>query len=79
MENFKIQKGIPIPVRQGRKKYPFREIEVGDSVLFKNYSKERMTFISNSGRAFAAKSGDCTHYKFLTRKEGNNIRIWRVK
>jgi hypothetical protein len=79
MKNFKIEKNISIPHKQTCKKYPFREMEIDDSFLVENYSRGKMNNILSAGRNFAAKSGDCTHYKFATRKEGNNIRIWRVE
>lgn len=79
METYKIEKGIPIPKVGRTRKYPFQEMEIGDSFLYdKEFSRENMTLISNAARAWSNKGN--YGYKFTVHKtEDNKIRIWRVK
>ena len=67
----KIDKHIPIPRGDRAAKYPFADMEVGESVA---YPDEAL-----NGRAYrAAKScGDRHSKKFIARREGDGIRIWR--
>lgn len=71
-----IEKNIPGPIggRNGRIKYPFREMEIGDSVFFPDEPKG-----SQSKPAMAARI-NATHWgwRFSSRKEGTGVRIWRV-
>ena len=67
----KIDKGVPIPTdTRGRpQKYPWREMEVGES------------FVGDiNARSMTSRVGYTTGYKFTSRKIGENeFRIWRVK
>ncbi len=68
----KIDKNVPIPpiVRPGRKpKYPFREMEVSDSFFVAGK-------IANQIVQCATR---CRPKKFVTRKEKNGVRVWRVE
>lgn len=67
----KIDKGIPVPTetRVRASKYPLAEMEVGDSFFTE---KDIKGMISR----FAAKHNG---KKFVTRKEGDGIRVWRTK
>lgn len=73
---FKIEKTVEIPGNAGRtggpNRYPFPDMEVGDSF-----------FVSG---AQGSKAGPAAHTwgrshgrKFVTRKEGDGVRIWRIK
>lgn len=66
----KIDKGIPMPSFSGKRKYPWLEMEVGDSFLFpRGMTKAGARATSSSAsRRYAPK-------KFRTK--GN--RCWRVK
>lgn len=86
MENeIKIDKGIPIPklsYNNGiyrKRKYPFRQMEVGDSfIISEEYSRDIMSRKGTAARAWSAKSG--MGYKFSLHKTSDNkIRIWRIK
>lgn len=69
-----IDDGIPapLPVSSGRRKYPWYELEVGQSFLAPNTSTHSMTC-------------SATHYgrrlgrKFRTSKVEGGIRVWRVE
>lgn len=66
-----IDKGVPIPtdLRGRPKKYPWREMDVGDS------------FVGGvAARSLTTRMGKSTGQKFTSRKIGENeFRIWRVK
>lgn len=67
--NIKIEKGIPI--RQYYK-YPFGDMEVGDSFFMENI---KTSDVSNPASHYGA-----THnMKFICRKEGSGARVWRIK
>lgn len=69
----KIEKGVPLPKRRGtkRSKYPFADMEVGDSFFFSE-TRER---VSAAARAYGAR----TKKKFASRVDGDGCRIWRTK
>ena len=68
MAEFKIEKNIPAPGR--RAKYPFAEMEVGDSFEAPESAKLR-TAAYNAGK----KSGR----KFTCRTHDGALRVWRIK
>ena len=70
---FTIAKNVPLP-DANRAKYPFREMEVGDSF----YVPGKRKYLSATAAAvgFAKVNAWC---KFASRKEGDGGRIWRVK
>ena len=69
-----IDKNIPIPngaPRGAPPKYPFRDMEVGDSVLFPEAQQKIV--------AAAHVHGKFTGKKFKTRStEDGGVRIWRI-
>ena len=70
----KIQKGVPIPPARGPgvRKYPWYEMEVGDSFYtpVKRQSFSQQLAIHNNNR-------DGKH--FIARSEGKGTRVWRDK
>jgi hypothetical protein len=79
---FKIEKGIPIPEKKGRRKYPWPQMKVGDSIAIPKklensarYSMHYFSKVKTNGKA-----------KFEVRADtiGRNgeviplVRIWRV-
>lgn len=72
---FEIESGKPIPP-DPRKKYPFDQMEVGDSFfvpLGDNEQRVKKT-VSNCARSFGKRVGQ----RFSIRSDGDGIRIWRV-
>lgn len=67
---WKIEKGIKIPRINERFNYPWRDMEVGDSVYVEGTKARSACF------NFATRNKE---FRFATRKEGNGIRIWRIK
>lgn len=75
MNYWEIDKSIPIPAggRGGKSKYPFQEMEVGDSVFFpgSNTQGKEMIYAHN----YARRNGK----KFSGRSIDGGLRVWRVK
>ena len=67
--DIKIQKGVPIP--PVRRKYPFREMQVGDSFFVAGGKPSVAGAISS-----ATKTG---RGRFRTAKEKGGLRVWRVE
>lgn len=79
-----IEKGLPIPKLKGpgaKNKYPWGEMEIGDSFSVKlsnNPDKIRLNLL-NSAKNWSKYNNK--NYKFKTRtiKEDGVVRIWRVE
>lgn len=70
---YKVQKGVPLPLDvRSKSKYPFLAMDVGDSFLA---PKKKISTVSAAATYIAKK----TKMKFITRKDGNGTRVWRVK
>lgn len=67
-----IDSGVAMPI--GRTKYPFREMDVGDSILFKDHNK------ANSARVSALRFVRMHEpaWEFRVRKVEGGWRLWRV-
>lgn len=84
--DYKIEKKVPIPTQKGRRrgtsKYPFAEMNVGDSFTIP-YDKNKDTYwtkqtsLKQSARRWALLNGK--KWDFQTTKEEHTIRIWRIK
>ena len=69
---FKIDKGIPVPPKRGRvPKYPWREMEVGNSFFVPG-----MKIGAAGSRAASAKKA--TGWTFRCRSEDGGVRFWRT-
>ena len=85
MSEFKVEKGVPVPpiVRKGvthKTKYPWREMEVGDSffVPCRDGRDVRGMQRSFSGKKRAAHYGIRTKTRQSTENGVLGIRVWRV-
>ena len=70
----KIETGIPMPPGLGQRgrsrKYPWREMKVGDSFLVPGVTRQKWR---------SAPAGEkATGFKFATRAVEGGIRVWRV-
>jgi hypothetical protein len=72
-----IEKGVDIPAGRMRKRlsYPYGEMEVGDSFVVENDCASRMVNVCGMNRKMGLRLGR----KFTARKQGDDIRIWRVE
>jgi hypothetical protein len=69
---FEIERGVPTP-DHARRKYPFADMEVGDSFFVPGATPVRLTNAANSLK-------QCYGWKrsFSARKVDGGARIWRV-
>ena len=77
----KIDKGIEIPnPYKDKRKYPFEEMEIGDSILFCK-ENDRVAQGRAANRVFMWRSHNkaMKNRKYITRKTKQGIRIWRTK
>ena len=69
MINVELEKGVPLPV--SRKKYPYKEMEVGDSFFV---AEAGIQNVCNQNYRMGKKLG----MSFIARKEGDGVRVWRT-
>ena len=81
MVDFKIEKNVPIPEHRGRKKgfkYPWEEMQVGDSILI---PKKRRSSAGSSSDYYS-RTKENNEVKFTSRIEEvqpDMVRFWRIK
>lgn len=82
MGEIKIESGIPIPERISNfaKKYPWKEMKVGDSIFVDRINGEPVQLTrerASKAITYAKKFG----IKFCTRAaaDGSGVRIWRIE
>lgn len=69
---FKIEKNIEISSRvRGVIKYPFAQMDVGDSFSAPHTAAANI-------RAAAFSFGKRSGFRFSTRKDGDQVRVWRI-
>jgi hypothetical protein len=74
--NFKIEKGVPIPPRRGRKsKYPVASLKDGESFLVPTGSFKKAQSVVSTLYAAAKRVG----IKVSVRIMNDGVRVWRVK
>lgn len=81
--SFQIEKDVPVPKRKFRGKYPFGEMEVGDSFLVPAddegatyIPKYRRPRVAGAIRTYSARHGKRFTYRRL---EDNSVRVWRIE
>jgi len=73
MQNFKVEKDIPIPeIKERASKYPFAQMEVGDSFLVKD---KRIKQNVESMMYYHSKKWN---KRFTLRTVSEGVRVWRV-
>lgn len=73
----KIEKNIPIPTGKATK-YPWAEMEVGDSFLFEcEYSNSKQTNLHCNAIGWSKRNR--IESKYVTKKVDGGVRIWRIK
>ena len=80
MSDFVIEKGIPVPPSLRGKRYPFNEMEIGDSILIP-CGGESVNFERFRNRVTAYMSGarkENKELKLVSRKVEGGIRVWRI-
>ena len=69
MISIDVQKDVPVP--EARKRYPYKEMEVGDSFFVEDGGIQN---VCNQNYRMGKKLG----MSFIARKEGTGVRVWRV-
>tara|TARA_R100001377_G_C3082110_1_gene72796 strand:+ start:232 stop:495 length:264 start_codon:yes stop_codon:yes gene_type:complete len=85
MEDFIIDKGIPLPddMRGGRALYPFDKLDTGDSIFFPlkegDNAKRMKNRLSQATRTFGKKQEPERHFvlRYRLENEISGVRIWR--
>ena len=77
--SYKIEKGIEIDDVAKNPKYPFAQMEVGDSFIYTTiYNRYASVKVSNAAHNWSIKQQD-PKPKFTTRKtKDGQIRVWRI-
>ena len=72
MNQIKIDKGVPVPEesRGANGKYPFGDLEIGDSFFVGVKQQLLCAAVSGYGRRH--------NKKFTTRSENGGTRVWRI-
>ena len=71
MSDFTIEKNVPIPIQKRRCKYPWHELEIGDSFFV---SEIKVISISSSANSYGTRTGK----KFTIRSVDGGCRVWRI-
>ena len=82
---YKIEKGIPLPpdTRSGTTIYPFKEMNVGDSIFFPLSEGDNATRMKNrlsqATRTFGKKQEPERHFvlRYRLEDEVSGVRVWR--
>ena len=69
---YEITKDVPVPQPIKRHNYPYRDLQVGESFWVAGIS---MQSLCNSNR----RQSKALDRKFICRKEGDGVRVWRVE
>jgi hypothetical protein len=77
----KVEKGVPLPTKRSgghNSKYPWAEMEDGDSVLIERIGDEPFANtqrrVSNNSREWLKRNRE--GWTAITAREGNGIRVW---
>lgn len=68
-----IDKNIPIPIMQQKRKYPWEQMAVGDSFFIAGAS---VTPICNAANYASKRLGG---WKFTSKTVDGGVRVWRIK
>lgn len=75
-----IEKNIPLPDKVGNKKYPFKDMVIGDSFIVKLNTEKPI--INQKQNIYIAVWRYCQVHpekKFTTASYDSEVRIWRTK
>lgn len=73
---YKIEKGVPLPTRSTRRKYPFRELGVGDSFFVPEKDPKARRAVAQSIRTSFHRHKPKV---FTAHETPNGVRVWRIK
>ena len=67
-----IEKDIPLPAQKKRNTYPYKAMDIGESFLVND---GKMQIVCNANY----RASKAMNMKFIARKEGNGVRVWRIE
>lgn len=73
--DFEIDKGIAIPPKESRSRYPFALMKVGDSFFVEGTGRSLGSCISSAIRLRVRSHPE---ERYTRRKKANGIRVWRI-
>ncbi len=81
MQIGKIEKDVKVPIVHSKFKYPWEDMEVGDSVFIAADKGESLFNLKRKVGPSARYYGNVTGKKFKTLmvREENGVRVWRVE
>lgn len=68
----KVEKDVPIPAGDNRSKYPFAELEIGDSFTVE---KSKYSSLRNLASYRKNRYGET----YVVKVEGEKVRVWRTE
>ena len=75
---YEIEKGVPLQEERGfTKRYPLQQMEVGDSFSVPYLEAQQMRSAVKNLALCA--NGRFREWKFVTRKQGDMVRCWRIE
>lgn len=75
---FAIEKSIPIPVRSRDSRYPFKEMDVGDSFMVE-FEATPPIIVTRRVRSAVSSYQKKSLAKFTVRTFDDGLRVWRVE
>jgi len=85
MTDLKIEKNVPMPDKQGRRKSKYPEhyelldnMQAGDSILFTLDNCKENAATNKRIASFVGTASNKYKYKMSARKLGATVRVWRV-
>ena len=67
-----VENNIPLPKIAKRNVYPYESMDIGDSFFLESANPQT---VANNNYVRGKKLG----MKFIARKEGNGVRVWRIE
>ena len=84
MSEFEIEKGLGIPPKIRPSKYPWENMELGDSFFVPKDGRSRKALVTNlcsCAKGFARRAGDGIDFSVrfvIEKKRGEGVRVWRI-
>lgn len=66
-----VEKNVELPRERVRNSYPFKLMDIGDSFFIDNV---KMQIVCNANY----RANKALNKKFIARREGNGVRVWRI-
>ena len=67
-----VEKNIPIPPEKKRNVYPYKVLEIGESFFV---PAGKLQIVCNANY----RTGKLLDRKFIARKDGEGVRVWRIQ